>query len=120
MYLQIKLGKGVRVMDRDEILKKSRNENQNRDIYELEVISKGQRVGGLIAISVTFVLMLIEHVILDSGANYGYFLIILSAGMGLWIYKAAKMRRKHEIFLAVFWTVFTIYTTVMVVLDFMG
>lgn len=105
-------------MNKEEILKKSRNENQNKDIYELEVISKAQRAGGLIAVCVTFVLMLVERVILDSGTNYGYYLIILSAGMGVWFYKAMKMRRNHEIFLAVLWTVLAIYAAVMVVLDF--
>ena len=107
-------------MNKEEILQASRNENQNRDIYELEVVSKAQRFGGLIAVSVTFVLMVIEHVVLDSGTNYGYFLIILSAGTGLWLYKAAKMKKKHEIFLAVFWAVLTIYALVMVVLGFIG
>lgn len=107
-------------MNKEEVLQASRNENQNRDIYELEVISKAQRVGGLIAVSVTFALMLIERVILDSGMNYEYFLIILSAGTGLWIYKSVKMRRRHEILLAVLWAVFTIYAAVMVVLDFIG
>ena len=105
-------------MNKEEILQASRNENQNKDIYELEVISKGQRIGGLIGITVTFVLMLVERVILDIGMNYGYFLIILSAGTGLWIYKAAKLKKKHEIFLAVLWGVFAIYAAVMVALRF--
>lgn len=105
-------------MNKEEILRASRNENQNKDIYELEVISKGQRIGGLIGISVTFVLMFVERVILDIGMNYGYFLIILSAGTGLWIYKAAKLKKKHEIVLAVLWGVFAIYAAVMVVMGF--
>lgn len=88
-------------MNKEEILQASRNENQNKDIYELEVIRKGQRIGGLIGLCVTFSLMLVERVILDTGTNYGYFLIILSAGTGLWIYKAARLKRKHEIVLAV-------------------
>ncbi len=107
-------------MNKEEILQASRNENQNKDIYELEVISKGQRIGGLISISVTFVLMLVERAILDIGINYGYFLIILSAGAGLWIYKAAKLKRKHEIVFAVVWSLFAIYAAVMVVLNFIG
>ena len=106
------------LMNKEEILQASRNENQNKDIYELEVISKGQRIGGLIGISVTFVLMLVERAILDIGMNYGYFLIILSAGTGLWIYKAVKLKKKHEIFLAVLWGMFAIYAAVMVVLSF--
>lgn len=107
-------------MNREEILAKSRNENQNRDIYELEVMRKGQRIAGLIGVSVTFALLLIERVILDVGMNYGYFLIILSAGTGLWLYKAVKLKRKHEALLAALWAVLTVYTGVMVVLGFMG
>lgn len=107
-------------MNKQEILQASRNENKNKDIYELEVISKAQRVGGLIAVSVTFVLMLIERMISNSGMNYGYFLIILSMGMGMWLYKAVKMKIKYEIFLAVLWTVLTIYAAIMVVLNFIG
>ena len=88
-------------MNKEEILQASRNENQNKDIYELEVISKGQRIGGLIGISVAFVLMFVERAILDTGMKYGYFLIILSACTGPWIYKAVKLKKKHEILHAV-------------------
>ena len=107
-------------MNKEEILQASRNENRNKDIFELEVISKAQRVGGLIATSVTFALLLVERVILDNGTNYGYFLIIMSAGAGLWLYKAVKMKKKHEIFIAVLWTVMCIYAGVMVVLNLIG
>jgi hypothetical protein len=106
-------------MNREEILQASRRENQNKDIYELEIVNKGQRIGGLVALCVTLALMVIENVILDSGPNYGYFLIIISAGAGLWIYKATKMKKKHEIFLAVLWTILSVYAAVMVVFMFM-
>ncbi len=105
-------------MNKEEILQASRNENRNKDIYELEVISKAQRIGGLIAVSVTFALIFVERVIQDIGMNYGYFLIILSAGTGLWFYKAMKMKRKHEIVLAVLWAILTVYAAVMAILDF--
>lgn len=105
-------------MNKEEILQASRKENQNKDIYELEVINKAQRVGGLIAISVAFALLLIERAILDSATNYGYLLIILSAGMGLWLYQAVKLKRKHAIFFAVLWTLLVIYSAIMVILDF--
>ena len=107
------------VMNKEEILQKSRNENQNRDIYEIEVINKAQRIGGLTALFVTLALMVIERLLFDI-TDYGYFLIIESAVMGLWIYKAVKMRKRHEILLAFFWTALVIYAAVMVVLDFIG
>lgn len=106
-------------MNKEEILQASRKENQNKDIFELEIISKAQRIGGLIALCVTFALIIIERVILDIGMNYGYFLIILSADTGLWIYKAAKLKRKHEILLAVIWGIVTVYAAVMLVLSYM-
>lgn len=104
-------------MNKEDILKASRNENQNKDIYELEIIGKAQRIGGLIAILVTFALMLSERLIFNN-TNYGYFCIIMSAGAGLWIYKAVKLKRKHEILLAALWTVMGIYSAVMAVLSF--
>lgn len=107
-------------MNKEEILQASRNENQNKDIYELEVIRKGQRIGGLIGCCVTFALMFVENVILEKDMNYGYFLIILSASAGLWVYKALKMKKKHEIFLALLWTVAAAYAAVRVILDFIG
>lgn len=107
-------------MNKEEILQASRKENKNKDIYELEVINKGQRIGGLIAISVAFALLLLEDMILDIGTNYGYFCIIMSAGAGLWIYKAVKLKRKQEILLAVLWSVMGIYSAVMVILGFIG
>ncbi|OUN21447.1 hypothetical protein B5G37_11140 [Pseudoflavonifractor sp. An85] len=107
-------------MDKEEILRASRRENQNKDIYELEIVNKGQRIGGIIGICVTFALMFAERIILKNGMNYGYFLIVLSACAGLWIYKALKMRKKHEIFLAVLWSVLVVYAAVMVILGFLG
>ncbi|MBD5105303.1 MAG: hypothetical protein HDT47_10655 [Ruminococcaceae bacterium] len=107
-------------MNKEEILQASRKENKNKDIYELEVINKGQRIGGLIAISAAFALLILERVILDIGTNYGYFCIIMSAGAGLWIYKAVKLKRKHEILLAVLWSVMGIYSAVMVILGLIG
>lgn len=107
-------------MNKEEILQASRNENQNKDIFELEVISKGQRIGGLIALFITFALIFIESVIVGGGVNYRYCFIIIAAGAGLWIYKAVKLKRKHEMILAVFFSILTVYTAVLAVLSFIG
>ncbi|MBE7004872.1 MAG: hypothetical protein E7425_11480 [Ruminococcaceae bacterium] len=107
-------------MNKEEVLQASRRENQNKDVYELEVINRGQRIGGLIAISIAFALMLTERVILDIGTNYAYFLIILSAGTGLWIYKAVKLKRKHEIALAVLWALFSCFAAFEVIRGYIG
>lgn len=105
-------------MNKEEILRASRNENRNKDIYELEVINKAQRIAGLVGICITFALMTIDRIILENGMNYEYFLIITSSITALWFYKAVKMKKKHELFLAVFWTVLSVYAAVMVILKF--
>lgn len=105
-------------MNKEEILRASRNENQNKDLYELEINSKAQQIGGLVALFVTLVLMVIERVLLDNAINYGYFLIVESAAMGLFIYKAVKHKRKSDIFTALLWTLPTIYAMVMVVVNY--
>lgn len=107
-------------MNKEEILQASREENQNKDIYGLEVISKAQRTGGLTAVIVAFVLMAVEVIVFDGDVNYRYFLIVLSAALGFWSYKAIKMRKKADIFFAVLWALLTIYAAVMVVLNYIG
>jgi len=107
-------------LNKDEILKASRNENQNRDIYGIEIIRKGQRIGGLIGLIAAFTLMFTERIILENGTNYGYFLIIFSAAAGLFIYKAVKLKKKHEIMIASIYIIMAVYSAVMVVLGYIG
>lgn len=103
-------------MDKEEILKRSREENQNKDIFKLEVFAKAQRIAGLIAVSMAFILMFVERVILDAELNYGYSLIIFAAGAGLWYYRFAKFKNKSDVIFAVVWTVMTVLSAVEYVL----
>ena len=107
-------------MNKEEVLQASRKENKNLDVYELEVISGAQRIGGIIGVCVAFTLMVVEAVLFDNGANYGFALIIFSASAGLWICKAVKLKRKHEILLAVSHTLLCLFAAVKVVLGYIG
>ncbi len=102
-------------MNKEEILEKSRNENRNKDIYELEVISEGQRIGGLVGIAVTLALISFESRALGT-VNYGYLLIIAFANAGLRVYKAVKLK-KGETFCAVVWSAAAILIAVVFVLN---
>lgn len=103
-------------MDKEEILKRSREENQNKDIFKLEVLARAQRISGLIAVSLAFAITLIERVILDNELNYGYPLIIFAAGAGLWYYRFAKFKNKSDVIFSVVWTVMTVLSAVEYVL----
>ena len=52
--------------------------------------------------------------------NYGYYLIIMSAAAGLWIYKAIKLRRRNDIIIAVMFTVISVYSAIMAIMNLIG
>ena len=107
-------------MDKEEILKKSKAENKNKDVYELEVINKAQRIGGIAALIVTAALMTMERFVLNQEMNVTYWLIITSFMTGMWVYKAVKMQKLHEIFISALWGVLTILLAVSVVQNYLG
>ena len=86
--------KGVSRMDKEQILELSRQENKDQDIFELEVNNKAQRLGGIIAIIVTIVCILCEHLDLHGDAHSSYLLILTSGLTGMWGIRVAKLRRK--------------------------
>lgn len=106
-------------MKKEDVLQASRNENQNKDLYELEVTRKGQRIGGLIGLCIAFAMMCVERGLFEN-TNYGYFCIILSAALGVTAYKAIKFKRTRDIVLSVLFGVMAVYSVVMKVLEFLG
>ena len=47
-------------MDKEEILKKSREENKNMDVYDLEVQRDGRNIGAVVAVILAFVFFVIQ------------------------------------------------------------
>lgn len=99
-------------MDKYEILEKSRNENQNEDLYTTEVENKAQKFSGIVAVNVAFALMLIERIILDDKNNLGYTLIIGASGTAFLYYRGIKLKKKKDIVFAVITTVMTVFVAV--------
>lgn len=99
-------------MDKYEILEKSRNENQNEDLYTNEVETKAQKFSGAAAVNVAFALMLIERIIFDKNYNLGYILIIGASNAAFWYYRGIKFKRKKDIVFAVITTIITVFVAV--------
>ncbi len=87
-------------MKREEILERSRNENKNADLYEKEVLIQAGNVGGGVGAILCAVLFAAQG-LLGGGANCGLWAIMLSIQAATFAVKAVKLRRKHEIALAV-------------------
>lgn len=83
-------------MTKEEILKKSRNENQNADVYDLEVQKSAVKIafitGLLLILVISAVIFIVKH-------EFCAELYMLFAGMEtvLFGYKYAKMKKKHEL-----------------------
>ena len=107
-------------MDREKILELSRQENKQQDIFELEVNNKAQRLGGLIAIVITVVCMLCEHLNLHADAHSSYLLILTSGLTGMWGMRVAKLKRKHEIAVLAVVVLLLVYAAVMFIMSILG
>lgn len=99
-------------MDKEEILKKSREENKNMDVYDLEVQRDGRNIGAVVAVILAFVFFVIQ-LCTGGGKNYALFAIAASVFSSTFIVKAVKRKRKHEIVVALFYTIATVLFSIL-------
>jgi hypothetical protein len=94
-------------MNKDEILAKSREENKNQDIFEKEVL---RDAGGIeaIAAAVLATIFFIIQIFVGEGMNYGLYAVVFSIPTTGFIVKSIRMKRKHEIWTAIIYTLLTL------------
>ena len=109
MTMSTKLGKeiGGITLNKEEILAKSRKENSGRDEYENKVIADGSRIA-LLAADVPVIVVLAVELIAHLRPSVGVLSIVFSMSAVLFWYKYAKLRKKHELFVALIYTVITL------------
>ena len=91
-------------MNKEEILERSRKENKNQDIYEKEIIILGNRYA-CIAAAVLATIFFVIQIFVGEGIDYGLYAVVFSMPMaGFWV-KYKKLHKKHELFVAVCYTI---------------
>ena len=90
-------------MNKEEILAKSRAENKNQDAYEKEILKQGQVVS-LIVIVIIATVFFIVQIFAGGGINCGIYAIVLSGSMATFWVKWIKLRRRHELAMALLYT----------------
>ena len=102
-------------MEKEEILEASKKENKKKDMYEIQVESKGATYAGLAMLILALIFYTYE-IISGKGSNPAFYSIITIYNAVLFGYKAIKIdkRRGLYIFTAVVWSILTI----MLVLDY--
>lgn len=90
-------------MDREEILAKSRTENQNRDMYEQDVLKQAGAWAARVMVLLATIFFAAQ-ILTGGGTNWGLWALVFSANMTVFWVKYRKLRRRHELLLAIAYT----------------
>lgn len=93
------------IMNREEILSKSRAENKNKDIYELE-IQKQANTYAVIVLLILATIFTAVQIVTGGGINYGLYALAFCGNMTLAWVKYMKQRQNKELAHAIILTLF--------------
>lgn len=91
-------------MNKEEILEKSRAENKNKDIYEQEVLKQAS-TSAIIVMMVFATIFFAAQIFFGGGMNWGLWALVFSANMTIFWVKYIRLRRKHELVVAIAYTI---------------
>ena len=94
-------------MNKEEILERSRKENNNQDLHEKEVLNQANRYSCIIAIVIATLFFVIQ-ILVGGGINYGLYAVVFSMIMTSFWIKFIKLHRKHELFVAICYTIMVV------------
>lgn len=90
----------VFIMNKDEILAKSRAENKNKDVYEQEVLNQASRSAVVVQMALATIFF-VTQIFAGGGTNWGLWAIVFSANMTINWVKYIKLHRKYELVIAI-------------------
>lgn len=106
-------------MKKEEILEKSRKENKKVDEVERRIIADGSARAFHVAFVIAFLINAFE-VVMDTRASLSAFAVVFAMDAVLFYYKFSKLRKKHELIVAIFNTVIAIVCITVHILGILG
>ncbi len=94
-------------MNREEILEKSKQENQGKDIADLEVSKSSMQFGWLVAVCLLAVVSVVEALVYDR-VNNGIFFAVMAGCSTIFISKYRKLHKRHELIVSVIYVFATV------------
>ena len=101
---QAYLAEGGAIMNREEILEKSRQENRGQDIANLEVSRSSIVLGWIVAVCLLAVVAVAEAVKYDR-MNSGIFFAVMAGCSAVFIRKYLKLHQKHELYISIVYVI---------------
>lgn len=94
-------------MNRDEILRASKEENKNRDIADIEFSKDGIRIAWIVTVCLAVIAGLVDHHVY--GRGFPEMLFVVSAGLTIVFFsKYTKMKKRHELFVTIAYGIATV------------
>jgi uncharacterized membrane protein HdeD (DUF308 family) len=91
-------------MNKEEILKRSRQENKNKDLAEMQLQKNAYALACGIMSILAGIFMLVEA-LADKGLNLSYFALILTVYASVSWYKYAIKRQRNDLLLSLLYTI---------------
>ena len=107
------------LMQKDEILKKSRMENKNMDEREMSVLASAGKLAARVGMLMCCVIAVLEVLFTDR-INYASWMIYFSILGTIFTMKYLKLHRRHELLLAILYDGLFVFFTVMFVIRLIG
>ena len=92
------------MMNREEILEKSRQENHGQDIANLEVARSSIVFGWIVAVCLLAVVAVTEAIKYDR-MNSGIFFAVMAGCSAIFIRKYLKLHKKHELYISIVYVI---------------
>ena len=111
MTIPSKLGNTVwevSAMDKDEILKKSREENKDRDFVEEAVLAKANSIALCVGIFMCGIISVLKGLLTEKGTEPAVWTVYFSVLATTMLVKFAKMRKRHELLLGLLYLAFCV------------
>lgn len=103
-------------MNKEEILEKSRAENKNKDIYEQEVLRQAGNIAAVVMLALATVFFVVQ-IFVGGGMNWGLWALVFSGCMTTFWVKYIRLRRRHELVMAILYTIITVSLSVGYIYD---
>ena len=107
MTSELGMNKEGFIMDKEEILKASREENKNKDLAEIEIENKAVKIGLICSLILITIYYCLEIFIKGEQNNGFYSVLALYCGI-IYGYKGLKMKKKFYYFTATIWLVLAV------------
>ena len=106
-------------MTKEEILAKSRDENRNGDLIDLEVQSKAAKVGIFVSFLLCAVISIVEFVFTKK-VSVQCWMVFFGITATIFLIKFIKIHKKHELFVFICYLVVFILLSIRFIFTLLG